>query len=511
MEDPNYIKTAIKNIIVSDGDGDTTTRQDEDKRYRQQSLGVYKSVVDVESDVYKFYRWITTDHETGERYYLVFDDNKRCIRCQKWTDIQKSGLYPWYYWAAYPEPDEFWSRGPLEVSRMTLNAQEKSINQLLDNADMINDPQKVYNADVIRNVSELKWKRRSLIAVSGVDNVNNAVATLDVPTLQTPTETYSILDGIQQSVSGVTADVAGVSEAEKVGVYEGNVQQANDRFALMQDSYEQGYYRLALLFREAIKQHFTKKTAIKIMGSRGYTFMSVTPEMIKMHDNDFDVLISSKSQEQGVDMEKDKAKIEFLNKYLELGILNPKRVFEEGAKIVGFEDDEIKSLLDTQNYINNEARAYAESNMQRILKGKAPEIYYDADESYVREFKSLFGPMSEILNKKPEFANAISKHIVDTMEMIADNQDQTMEESVPEPMMGDVVGQATMQQQQDMAQEAQNGALQQQQQVEAQNVAQQGQSAHQQAILASQLKMQEAQNQAQLDQQLQQAQPLPQG
>lgn len=435
LKNPNYDKKAIKDLLAGEGENNNT-KQDVDKRNRQYSLGVWKNNSN-EKGVYEFYTYITTGDD-GERYYLVFTDDGHCIRAQKWTDIQKSGLYPVWYWQPYPEPFEFWSRSPLEVSRLTIEAQETSLNQLLDNAESINRPQKAVNVDRIRNINQVKYKKDGILEVTGTGNMNEAIQVLNQTPIETPVETYKMLDTIVQSVTGVTSEVQGVSSQDKVGVYQGNLAQANDRFALMQNSYEQGYYRLALLFREAVKQHMSEPMAVKITGPRGMEFVKVAPADLKLSNGDFDIMIRATTVEQQSNLLKNKQKIDFLNGWIPMpkvpdaqALVNLRVAFEEGAKVAGWDDEEIKRLLDKENFADNEQADMAESNIQDIITGKDPYIFYNADMGYLFSFRSTIMAVQDTLEKKPDIAKKLDEFLTAMTAIVTQNeitkQDQNQE------------------------------------------------------------------------------------
>jgi hypothetical protein len=415
LTDPSYDASTIKEILTGGSQFNTETQQDIDKRNRQYSLGIAVNDNPVKG-VYKFYNWITT-HHSGDRYYLVFTESGQCIRCQKWDEIQHSNLYPIYNWAAYPEGFEFWSRSPMEVVRLNLEAQEKSLNDLMDNADKINNPQKLVNVDNLRNPGQVKWKRNGTVEITGNKNVNDVFQIVPTPVINTPIETYRMLDEITKEVSGVTNDVLGVSNTDTLGVYEGNVQQANDRFALMQQSRENAYYRLALLFREALKQHFTTKMAVKILGTTGLLYKNVSADEIKTDDNDFDIMITASNIEDKTNIEKSKMKIGTIDKYVQMQAINVKKAFELEGKIVGFTDDEIKDLL-SQEEVSDEETQAVEQAFQDILKGREPMMYYEASDYYTTRLVEMMDEYQDYLRKKPELLKKLNAHQKDIQNII---------------------------------------------------------------------------------------------
>ena len=79
------------------------------------------------------------------------------------TEDYELGMWPCFSWAAYPDLTEFWSPSPLDYVRDILQAQDVSINQMLDNAEAVNKTQKAVQIDNIKNIAELKYRRDGII------------------------------------------------------------------------------------------------------------------------------------------------------------------------------------------------------------------------------------------------------------------------------------------------------------------------------------------------------------
>lgn len=89
-----------------------------------------------------FYTWITTD-ENDNRFYLVLTPSGIYrIRCEPWTDIRQRARISDLDMGSFPRiPREFWTPSYCDFARGIFMAQEKSINQSLDNSEQINRPQ----------------------------------------------------------------------------------------------------------------------------------------------------------------------------------------------------------------------------------------------------------------------------------------------------------------------------------------------------------------------------------
>ena len=205
---------------------------------------------------------------------LLSEHGGTAIRVEKLSDIFASNLFPYWTCASFPDLTEFWTPSYADYVREIYMAEAVSINQMLDNAEQIIKPQKVVNVGAIENLAELKYRRDGLIKVKKDSNVDLAVQTIKIPSIDTPIKVFQLLDGIAEKASGVTAGAKGVSDEDKVGIYEGNQANAADRFGLLNKSYSFGYNRFAKLWEAGVREHLIKKVAVDILGPNGVEILS---------------------------------------------------------------------------------------------------------------------------------------------------------------------------------------------------------------------------------------------
>lgn len=155
-------------------------------------------------------------------------------------------------------------------------AQAVSINQMLDNAEQINKPQKVVNVGAIANLAELKYRRDGYIKVNKAFNVDQALQTIKVPSINTPIQVFNLLEALQEKNGGVTAGSKGVADEDKVGIYEGNQANAADRFGFLNKSYSFGYKRFSKLYEWGVKDNLIKKVSVDILGPEGVELVDVS-------------------------------------------------------------------------------------------------------------------------------------------------------------------------------------------------------------------------------------------
>lgn len=388
-----YYKSTVKEIL----DGKPVTVQYEDDKEE-----IKKETLD-DKNIFRFWAWFTHD-EDDVRYYLLFDNNGRCIRADEWKTIKKSGKYPIWTWAALPEADEFWSASYCEYALGVILGKEKSINQMLDNAEQINRPQKAINIDYIRNPAQVRYKRDGIVEVEGNVDVNRAIQTLQTPSIDTPLTVYDKLNVIIQDTSGVTAAVRGTSEEEKVGIYQGNLAQAGDRFGLLNKSYAEGYYRLAILYKEGVMQDLNKKVAVKILGVDGMDIERVTKRELRPSGEDYDILVESSMAEAQSNTIDAKNRITFLSQWRGVPIQSPqdKLIFEESAKIAGFDEAWIKSFIEAKDWGESRMVSNADEVYQLLLDGKRIPQYKGINTTFVQRLNDDYTKTGHELNPEQE-------------------------------------------------------------------------------------------------------------
>lgn len=385
-----YIKEEVDALLAGGGNNTTQTRQDIDKRNRFAAIAnTFRERFKKRSDQWKFYTWITTSEDDGQRYYLIFTPAGQCVRCELWQDIQADDKYPIWTWAAFPDEYEFWTPSYCDYVREIFMAQEISINQMLDNGEQINKPQVAVNVDYIRNLSQVKYRKDSYIEVEGNVDINRVLQSRITPSITTAVDVYNVLDKIVQSESGVTADAKGTSEEDTLGIYEGNLQQAGDRFGLLNKSYSDGYYRFAQLYKSGVMQHLKKKTAVEILGPMGLEIEYVTARTLKPYKEDYDILIESSIAEAQSNLADSKNKLTFLGAYKGDPTVNQKTLFETQASISGLEEDMIKRLLDTSEYGEISILSEADETFQKLIGGETVRFYKYANTAFMQRLVDL--------------------------------------------------------------------------------------------------------------------------
>jgi hypothetical protein len=317
-----------------------------------------------------------------------------------------------------------------------------SINQMLDNAEQVNKPQKAVDVQSVEDLNELKYRRDGIIRLkSGVD-VNRAVRMLEVPSINTPIQVYELLETIQEKASGVTGSAKGVAEEERVAIYEGNQAATADRFGLLNKSYSHGYKRFAKLWYEGVKENLIKKTAIEILGPEGVETEEITKKDV-IPKGDFNIIIEANNAELMVSSLEKKNRLAFYNSQVQNPDINKKKLFELSAHDVGLSDDDIKMLLEKDNYGSIDLLSEADRDLEAILNGKTPMPNLMANIAYVQKLVDYAKNQREFLTD--EQFNSILAYVDVLQPIVQQNMasaviDMQMQQGMNPQQMGGAPG-----------------------------------------------------------------------
>lgn len=370
--------------LIDGAPNNTDVNQETTNKYnRTRDTNVWQITKELTgTDKMVFWRWGTT--YKGKRYYMLITERGGvAIQIKPLSDITQS-INPkykqprWWYWsyAAFIDLTEFWTPSYCDYVREVVMGKAKSVNEGLDNAEAVNKPQKVVNVGAVRDFASLKYRRDGIIKVKKEFDATKAISILTVPQIKTPLEIYKLLDGIQSRASGVTNGDQGADPNKgdsKLGIYEGNQANSADRFGLFNRSYSFAYKRFATLYQDGAKEHLKMSIEIEILGPDGVQLEPVSKKDIFWKDDYYNIQVQSSNAELALSGEEKKTKMDFLSKQEENPNGTPQNkqaAYEIQAEIAGFEDDDIRRLLDTSEYGDAAMFAEADEDIEKILDGQ---------------------------------------------------------------------------------------------------------------------------------------------
>lgn len=382
-----YQRAETERCIAGSGNSTELNQEESNKRNREQAQGTVSGQRNIGNpDKFIFWRWFTTYE--GVRYILLLEESSGAIiEIDEQNNRFASGLWPYWTYAKRPNLTEFWTPSPLDAVREVFYTQATNINQMLDNAEQINKPQRVVDVNALENPAELKYNKRNrtIRARGGVD-ASKVVQTLSVSSIDTPLMVFDKLESIQEKASGLTAGSKGTAEEEKVGIYEGNQANAADRFGLYNKSYSFGYKRFSKLYEHGVREHLTKRIAVDMIGPKGISQEKISRTDIFRKGEDFGILVESSNAEVALSETDKKNKLTFLSTNTQNPMQNQKKAYEISAGIAGFDEESIRQLMDNSDFGDAELMSEADKDMEDILDGKFLKPNSGATTAYKQRF-----------------------------------------------------------------------------------------------------------------------------
>lgn len=271
----------------------------------------------------------------------------------------------------------------------------------MDNSEQINKPQTVIKPDKIANLSSVKYNAKNrIIEIKEDANPAEVINNLPVPPITNPINVYQILEQIGGAESGITSDIKGVSDEETLGIYEGNIREANDRIELFNKYISEGYKDFAILYKEGVEDNLTKSKAVEIIGNEGLEIKKITRTDVKLNGKDYDVVIESSLSDARNDLVDKRNKLTFLNANTGSQIVNQKVLFEKGGTIVGFNEDDIKEMLDTNDFSVIRILSEADRIFQDLRNGKSVDVFREADTGFLQRLNDLLRRYTNKLSRE---------------------------------------------------------------------------------------------------------------
>lgn len=384
--DSLYIKDAVRELLAGKGNNTEHTQEQTNKEHRNRANRHSTDKEITTEDKFVFWEWYTT--YKGKRYYLLLSEKGGCaIRVAPLTDLFASNLFPFWTYAAYPDLTEFWTPSPCDYVRELIMAQAVSINQMLDNAERVNKPQRIVDVSAIEDLSQLKYRRDGYIEVTA-GATKSALQTVETPTIETPLEVFKTLEDIKQKASGVTPGALGVADTDgRATIYEGNQANAADRFGLFNKSYSFGYRRFGHLYEWGVREHLTKKVAVDVIGPDGIEVERIGRSDIFRKDEDFGLIVESSNAELSLSEQKKRTLGAFFSSLLGRADLANQQVVLEGlAEVAGLSPEKTRQLLQLDMSGMAEIMSEAERDIEDILDGKTVKPNKVANAAYKQRF-----------------------------------------------------------------------------------------------------------------------------
>src|ERR1019366_1416928 len=372
--------------------------------------------------LYKFIEAGTTWN--GKRYYVLFNyETKKWIRIAPWDEVFKSGLWHWASWAPMRDSFNFWSKAPADDIRPIAEVIKVLANQELDNRNKQNYGQRAYDPAIFPNPSELEFRQDGLIAIkagtSAIQQIERGIYQFTTPQLNGTINLVDWLDKMLGTKSGITPDAQGNSDESKVGVYYGNMQQVADRLGLQNKYYRKFWSAIGRRYAWGLSEHLNEPMAVKLIGDKGIEWDELKKKEV---DPDLDIKVVGGNAEIKLDEVKKQQRQAAIQAIVANPALvtqvGPKWTIEEMLRNGGYEDEEIRLALDTQNYGNKDQLAKAAEAIEDLMNKKQPKLNRGANTAFVQK---LIDFANDNTDGNPPLFTAIMKYAAAHKQIIAEN------------------------------------------------------------------------------------------
>jgi len=386
-----YDRTQIKKLFSGTDEKDVKENQDvyNGKASRYLALGLDpKSNNYVGQDLFRLTQGVLK--YKGTRWWILFHyESGIWVRFEPLKKVFESELSPFVSWAPDEDAFQFWSLAPGDDVRPTAEGIRVTLNEGLSNLQRRNWDMTGFDANRIPDPSQLKYRPDGLVQfnLAPGENINNAIYKFTTPdNTNIVVNMVDYLNGFLGEKGGVTPGEQGNAGEDKVGIYFGNIQQAADRFGLLNRFYSQGYAELGQRFDWGLYEHAPEDYMVQIIGPLGASWEQITKDEKNLDYSVSPVSANAEAQTNLVKAQKRSAALDKITMNpLLVAETNPKKLAEHILRFGEFDEEDIKTIMDKQNYGSEDVLAEAGMAIKQILEGEEPRINLDATSGFVQK------------------------------------------------------------------------------------------------------------------------------
>lgn len=354
----------------------------------------------------------------GKRYYIFFDPfTATPLACDVNKDRFSTDMYIWSSWASHENKDEFWSKSYADDFYAVATTIDDLMSQELTNRAKQNMNARAFDAEMFPDVAKLdeaQWRADALVPVDtkgGTRKMGEGIYEFKTPELQGTVTLIDWLDGKVGKETGATDLSQGqAGKGAKANIQFANLQEAQKRISFKSSSKKECWQDIGIRFVQGLIDHMTEDELIEIEGADGFGYDTLKPAEVRtrrgkpIHCKIISVTETDKQNVLGKD-QKIKGITMIIGNPELIKEVNPKWVTEQILRDVsGYDGESIEDAMDTQNYGTRDVRAEAEMAIRKLIKGKMPDLYYDADTTFInRILRFEMSHQSELLKKRAKF------------------------------------------------------------------------------------------------------------
>ena len=378
--------------------------------------------------LYNLVQWNMTHN--GERYYLFFEPCAgiwiRCCKLEEITGKPGEGEMPSYMfksWATHPDYWNFWSKAPVDDVVPVAVGMKVLTNFMLDRFQKKLWGQRIYDAEVITDPSQLEWDRPDKLihaVLPAGKRLSDAV--YEFQTGDDSSITIDLLDYFRNFVAletGVTGATKGNTDEKLLGIAKINEGEVADRLGLTNKIYTQCYAELGLGYLRGLKMCMPEKLLVRMLGEQGIESTEITKEDLEFTAEP-DIRITGGKTEFIKNEEKKKAKTESLVAATNLApeLINKKIAVESILQTGEWDEGEITQLMDVTLDGNEDESVKASQAIQDILSGKKPQLYEGATTRFQQK---IYDFAMHKVTKDPRMQATLYEYALAHREIVIEN------------------------------------------------------------------------------------------
>lgn len=366
----------------------------------------------------------------GERYYLLFEPISGIwVRIEKLEDItgkppeNEMPRYMFKSWATHYDYWNFWSKAPVDDVVPVASGMKILTNFMFDDFQKKLWGQRIYDAEVIQDPSQLEWDRPDkLIAavLPGGKRLSDAV--YEFQTGDNSSITINLLDYMRSFISlesGVTNQTKGNTDDKILGIAKINAGEVADRLGLTNKFYTQCYAELGAGYISGLKLCMPEKLLVRILGENGTESTEITKEDLEFTIEP-DIRITGGKTEMIKNEEKKQAKSNSLLQAIQIApdLINKKIAAESLLSNGEWDADDITALLDVSADGDEDESVRASQAIQDIIAKKTPVLYQGATERFR---KKIYDYAMKKVTKDPALRIALIKYALAHRDIVIEN------------------------------------------------------------------------------------------
>ena len=356
---------------------------------------------------YDLHCWFSYDADGTKKMSIVSTDHSKIFRTVPLKKINSKDMYPFASISAMYNPHSFWSDSLMDRVIALLWGQDEALNQMQTNAEKRNNPMMLVDVEKlsVKNPLEMRYKKNRIVSVKSVPDIRQVAHSIETPTLTTPLQVLHAMQNLLAGGLGATDIDGGVSEDRRVGIYLGNADEQQQIHDIVMDSVYTAWQDIAKLYLCGIYDYMGSSTAVDMIGFDGIP-VKFSMSRGKVSDYGMDkinVVVRDKGEDQN--LAKKQTKVTFFQAHAGNPHVNAKVATEVEMRLAGFSDEEVKRLLDTEEYLEDRLISSAKKVLSSILSGEyKPDIVTDANEAFLQYFFDFLDENREKITKRQYLA-----------------------------------------------------------------------------------------------------------